>query len=157
MDDEEWETKCGVRGGEAWSGSAGSIQNRLFLERGVPGEIGHGLPALSSHARIYAWERSVAEFPCSLRCLQVQIQQEFNICYLDMLFWITICKHTLRTKSPSLNSMSFHLKILKVFPLTYIGYLLCATLFWLVAGQVEVICYTTFSTSPLVITWRRWG
>ena len=98
MDDKEWEMGCGVRGGRGMVRLGWKHPDRSFLERGVPGEIGHGLSALSSGARIYAWEKSVAEFPCSLGCLQVQIHQEFNICYLDILFWITICKHTLHIK-----------------------------------------------------------
>lgn len=73
MDDKEYEMCVELGVGAAWSGSIGSIQNRSFLERAVPGEISHGLSALSSDARVYAWKRSVAEFPCSLRCFQVQI------------------------------------------------------------------------------------
>lgn len=85
IDDEEWEMKCGVRGGGgmvrlSWK----HLERIVSREGGVPGEIGHGLPALSSDARIYAWERSAAEFPCSLGCFQVQIQHMlFGYAFLD--------------------------------------------------------------------------
>lgn len=52
--------KCRVRGGGGMVRLNWKHLDRSFLEMEVPREVDHGLPTLSSDARIYAWERSVA-------------------------------------------------------------------------------------------------